>query len=165
MDDLRRHAAAVVHAVKLVGTAVAQGRGCLFDALELGVDLGNLVIAQGDAVFLRIVEKGLDLLNIGLGGVTEVVPPGPAVGHGALLILQAGQAEAGVNAQHGRVIAVGVDQVHIVPAVIVIDLRRRVLGGVCRQRRGHGIHETGVEQQDGGDQNDHADHAPGPSAS
>ena len=161
-DDLRRHAAAVVHGVELVGAAVAVALRGLFHAGELFVDLGDFLIRQRDAVLGGILEQRAVLLDIPLREILKVVAPGSAVGHAAFLVIQTGQAHAGIQAEIRKVLAGGVDHGQVLIAVVVVDLSRSILRSVGGQRRCGSIHQAGVEQQDRRDQHDDADGAPRP---
>ena len=164
-DDLHCHAAAVVHGVELVGTAVAVAFGGLFHAGKLLVDLRDFLIGQADAVFSGILQQRTVLLHIPLREIPEVIAPGSALGHAAFLIIESGQAHAGVQAEVGEVLAVGVDHVQIFIAVEVVDFCRGIFLAVGGQRRRRGIHQAGVEKQDRRDQHDDADRSPCPLSS
>ena len=162
--NLRRNAAAVIHGKQLVGIGIAVGLGCLVHPFELRINLGDLFLGQGNAVLLCIVQHGPVLLHIHFSEIPEIVSPGSAVGHAAFLIIEPCQAETGIQAKVGEVTAIVVLHGQELIAVVVVHLCGRILGTVRRHCRRSGIHEAGIQKENGGNQHNNADGTPGPFA-
>ena len=157
-------ASAVIGGNKLVGTAVAIFLCRLFQRGKAVFHSLLFFISQGDAVFGGIFAQSLVLLQSRQRLIQEVVSPGSAVTHGALLVCKAGKAVAGVQSEKAGIAAVVVHKSLILVSIGISHLCRAVVPAVDGNCSCLCVEEGGVQDKHQNNENRNADQGPGPSS-
>ena len=158
--DLFGHAVAIGRLQILADGVVLILLGSELEVGKLLVDLMLIVLIERDAGLLRGIAQRRDLHQILFGSILEIIVPGvEIIADAALLLIER---LAGVETNVAQIAAVLVAEREVGGAVGIIDLRRGILHIADLQRGARGVKETGVADQDGGNEQHDDDRADRP---